>query len=185
MALSGSDWISKFPNSTSVDDLVEPFRTNVRNFLAALQAAGATVSIGSTLRPPQRAHLMHYSFMISASGIDPAAVPVCAGVAIEWVHLDSQSKPDPAASRNAAREMVLGYEIVYAPALLSQHTRGLAIDMDISWKQTLRIQDATGNVQTITSLPRSGLNAQLQAVGKGYGVIKLATDPPHWSVDGH
>ena len=33
--------------------------------------------------------------------------------------------------------------------------------------------------------PRSGANKQLQAVGAGYGVIKLKSDPPHWSSDGH
>jgi len=25
----------------------------------------------------------------------------------------------------------------------------------------------------------------LQEVGAGYGVIKLKSDPPHWSSDGH
>ena len=28
-------------------------------------------------------------------------------------------------------------------------------------------------------------NVALRAVGKSYGVIKLASDPPHWSSDGH
>jgi hypothetical protein len=38
---------------------------------------------------------------------------------------------------------------------------------------------------TVTSAPRNGGNASLQQVGQSYGVIKLVSDPPHWSTDGH
>jgi hypothetical protein len=185
MPFSGGAWTAQFPNSTSIDDLVEPFRTSVRNFLAALKTAGASVTVSSPLRPPQRAHLMHYSFLISSSAVDPSVVPAYAGVDIQWVHLDTQGKPDSAASRNAAREMVVGYEIVYAPALKSKHTLGQAIDMDIEWKNNLQIADAHGKSVVISTLPRTGGNLQLQSVGASYGVIKLASDPPHWSIDGH
>ena len=185
MPLSGSYWITQYPNSTSIEDLAEPFLSNVRKFLSALQSAGASVTIGSTLRPRQRAHLMHYSFLVSGSSIHPADVPSCAGVDIEWVHLDLHGKPDLGASQSAAREMVHGYEIVYAPALESKHTVGHAIDMDISWKANLAIVDGQGRLVSITTVPRTGANAELQAVAATYGVLKLISDPPHWSIDGH
>ena len=66
-----------------------------------------------------------------------------------------------------------------------RHTEGRAIDMDISWSGTLAIVGANGQTASIASTPRDGDNAQLQTVGAGYGVHKLATDPPHWSDDGH
>jgi SH3-like domain-containing protein len=66
--LSGAGWVAKFPTSTSTTDLVDPFKTNASSFIAALQSAGATVSIGATLRPKQRAYLMHWSFRIAKQG---------------------------------------------------------------------------------------------------------------------
>src|SRR5688572_14463830 len=64
MTLSGSIWVSKFPNSRKVSDLEQPFKTNVERFLAALKNSGATVVIADTLRPAERAYLMHFSFAI-------------------------------------------------------------------------------------------------------------------------
>jgi len=37
---------------------------------------------------------------------------------------------------------------------------------------------------TIAAQPRNGSNPELIAIGRGYGVIKLPSDPPHWSDDG-
>lgn len=186
MSLSGPQWVNQFPESKSPDDLAEPFRSNVNRFLAALKAAGATVSIASTLRPPERAFLMHYSFAIARLKLDPASVPALAGVDIQWVHTDGNGKADVAASRNAAEQLVEGYGIVFAPVLKSRHTEGNAIDMDISWQGNLTISDAKSRPVKITTQPRTGAgNARLQAVGASYSVHKLASDPPHWSVDGH
>jgi hypothetical protein len=176
MPISGPDWVHQFPPSNSVDDLAQPFRDNVNVFLSALSDAGATVSIAATLRPPQRAYLMHYSFLIARGAVDPSAVPAMPGVDIQWAH---------DAAKSAAEAMVRGYDIVFQPALASRHTQGLAIDMDITWQGSLTIDDAQGVTTTITSLPRSGQNSALQAIGNSYGVKKLATDPPHWSSDGH
>ena len=176
MPISGPDWVSQFPQSKSVDDLAEPFRDNVNRFLSALSDAGAAVSIAATLRPPERAYLMHYSFLIARGGADPSGVPAMPGVDIQWAHDEAKS---------AAEAMVRGYDIVFQPVLASRHTQGLAIDMDITWQGSLTIADAQGVTTTIASLPRSGGNGALQAVGNSYGVKKLATDPPHWSSDGH
>ncbi len=177
--LSGPSWVAQFPTSSKVDDLKEPFRSKVKTFLGALASAGAHVTVAATYRPPERAYLMHYSFFIAKNNLDPATAPPMANVDIEWVH------PDRASSQSAAQQMVSGYDIVFAPALTSRHTEGNAIDMDITWSGSLTIAQADGTTATISSGPATGGNLALQKVGAGYGVIKLATDPPHWSSDGH
>ena len=103
------------------------------------------------------------------------------GVEIEWMHTDDQGDPDLAGSVAAAKAMILAYGIVHEPARWTRHTEGLAIDMHIQWEGDLAIAN-----KIISSLPRNGAqNTELRAVGASYGVIKLASDPPHWSSDGH
>ncbi len=181
---SGPDWVTKFPTSKKLSDLKGAFAGDAAKFIAALQKAGAKVTIEATFRPPERAYLMHYAFLI-ANGTDPEKVKPMAGVDIDWVHKDAAGKADLKASRKAAQAMTRAFDVVYQPALKSRHTEGLAVDMEISWSGTLKVSAADGKEVTIDSSPRSGANKQLQAVGAGYGVIKLKSDPPHWSSDGH
>lgn len=176
--LSGPQWVARFPTSHSIFDLKPPFQARMAAFFNALTAAGATIKISATVRPAERAYLMHWSFKIANKGQDPQTVPPMAGVNINWWH------GDPNSSRDAARQMVSGYGIVHAPALNSLHTQGLAIDMTIGWTGTLSIKDAQGQVRAIGA-PNNGSNPALHQVGKTYGVIKLVSDPPHWSVNGH
>ena len=184
--LSGAAWVSRFPTSTSTDDLAQPFRAHAKKFVAALEAAGASVTVNATVRPKQRAFLMHWSYRVGRMGFDPEQVPSMAGVDIDWVDRDSNQKKNAAASIAAARAMVAGYEIAYPPALVSRHTEGKAIDMEISWTSAeLAIKDGAGKVVTIKSGAKDGSNSHLHAVGRSYGVVKLASDPPHWSSDGH
>jgi hypothetical protein len=185
MLFSGSTWVSQFPTSSSVDDLAEPFRSNVREFLGALKDSGARVSIADTLRPVERVYLMHWSFLIANGLVNPAKVPPMDGVDIQWVHTDSGGNPDLTATKTAAAEMVRAYGIVFAPALTSRHSQGMAIDMSISWQGQITIKDASGTPQTLRSLPSNGLNTDLHRLGSRYGVVKLVSDPPHWSSDGH
>ena len=129
---------------------------------------------------------MHWSFVINTGEVEPDDVPPHAGVDIEWVHRKANGSPDFAASRAAAAAMVHGYDIVHRPALTSMHIFGKAIDMSISWNDTLLIKPKTSSTKkSIKSVPRSGLNPELWAVGSTYGVIKLPSDPPHWSSTGH
>ena len=177
--LSGPQWVPRFPTSRSIFDLKPPFLAKMTAFHNALIAAGARVSIAATLRPAERAFLMHFSFKIANQGQNPQTVPRMAGVNINWSH------GTLASSRNAARQMVAGYGIAFAPALNSLHIQGSAIDMEISWDGTLQIKDGTGATRSIGA-PRSGrTNTALHQVGRTYGVIKLLSDPPHWSVSGH
>ena len=188
---SGVAWVARFPTSALVADCVQPFRGNLTAFIAALRAAGAVVNVAATLRPAQRAYLMHWCWSIVKAKADPRTVPAMDGVAIAWAHDDDQGDFDPAASLAAAQAMVAAYgmqNLAVAPALSSKHITGTAVDMAISWTDTLTISNQDGTTTTITSLPRSGMNPDLKVVGKTYGVIKFvggATDIPHWSDDGH
>jgi len=129
---------------------------------------------------------MHYAWMIAEEGLSPAAVPPHPNIDIQWVHTDASDTVDLAASRAAAEDMVRGYKLQYEPALDSLHIDGRAIDMTISWIGNLRIRDGKGVLVTIASTPRTGSdNRELHGVGATYGVIKLLSDPPHWSDTGH
>lgn len=183
--LSGVVWVPRFPTSKSISALAADFRPKCDAFVGAVTAAGATVTINATLRPPERAYLMHWSFVINAHEVDPDDVPPHAGVNIEWVHRKANGSPDMQASRAAAAAMVHGYDIAHRPSLTSLHIFGKAIDMSISWSGNLQIKQKNGTKKLIKSLPRSGLNHELWAVGATYGVIKLPSDPPHWSSTGH
>jgi hypothetical protein len=178
--LSGPQWCARFPTSVSPDDLLPDFRDRVLAFISAMKDGGASVSIGATYRPPQRAYLMHWCCMVADSGQDPTAVPPMKGVDIDWSH-----GGDVNAARVAARAMKMGYAIRYPAALVSRHTQRRAIDMTIRWKGALSIRDFNGRLRNIASSPRSGSNPDLIKVGATFGVVKLVSDPPHWSDDGH
>ena len=179
--MSGAVWCSDFPDSGSTADLLAGFRGGVENFISAMRRGGASVRVSSTLRPRERAYLMHYAWRVARQEIAPRDVPAMSGVDIDWVH------PTNDASRQAAQDMVNGYSLLAKPALTSRHTEGRAIDMTIGWTGSLTINDAAGTSTTITSTPRTGENSALATVGATYGVIKatFANDPPHWSNDGH
>lgn len=197
--LSGPSWISKFPDSSSLSDLSGTFRQDVTRFIPAMQHAGITVGVLDTLRPPERAYLMHYSWLIAKLKVSPPAVPAFtpgpgqASVNICWVHTDANGSADLPASITAAQDMVSAYHIdpnlAVPPALKSLHTMGLAIDMTTTWsKSSITIVNANGHSVTISSGPHNGLNSTLIATGATYGVIHFlnaAKDPNHWSVNGH
>lgn len=177
--LSGKQWVKRFPTSRSIDDLASPFRQKVKSFEQALLNAGVTIDIAATHRPSERAYLMHYAFKINNGTIAAKNVPPKLNVDINWVHYND------ADSRQSAKEMVAAYNIAFEPALTSRHIQGLAIDWDLTWSGTLNITNASGTTVAVGS-PRTGeSNSTLWAVGRTYGVIKLASDPPHWSSDGH
>ncbi|MEI9929895.1 MAG: hypothetical protein WDM89_04855 [Rhizomicrobium sp.] len=177
---SGVQWCARFPTSVSPSDLLPVFRDKVLAFISAMERAGASVSIAATYRPPQRAYLMHWCCMVADSGQDPEAVPHMRGVDIDWSH-----GGDVDDARIAAAAMKSAYEIKFPAALASRHTQRRAIDMTISWQGTLEVVDFNGQERVITMPPRSGLNQVIVDVGRSFGVIKLITDPPHWSDDGH
>jgi D-alanyl-D-alanine dipeptidase len=149
---SGSQWASRYPGSVSTSDLAQPFGGSVDKFIAALNAAGASVGISATYRPPERAYLMHYAWAIANDGESPTDVPAMAGVDIDWAHLNAQGVSDNAAAVSAAGDMVSRYALVHDAVLTSRHTEGRAIDMTISSVAGKSVKDAPGNAHTVTSL---------------------------------
>lgn len=181
--LSGAAWWQanegKYPTSRAVEDLAKPFQDNTAAFIQALRDAGATVKVSATYRHPTRAHLMHYCVKVAKGQIAPDKVPAVADCAIKWDH------GDLAKSKKGAQEMADLFGIVFPASLTSLHIFRRAIDMTIGWNGTLKIKDATGKTVEIGA-PRNGNdNVQLHKVGATYKVMKLATDPPHWSDNGH
>lgn len=186
---SGPAWCAQFPTSASLDDLVPTFRAGVANFIGALHTAGAHVAIAATYRPPERAYLMHWSCMIAGykdkntghTVVVPAAQATpMAGIDIDWTH-----GGDAQAAKAAAAAMVAGYGIVYPAVLVSRHTERRAIDMTITWTGILQAKDAHGQIHGIPVTHTNSSNPGLIALGATYGVIKLVSDAPHWSDDGH
>jgi len=183
---SGPQWEPRWPKSSAVSDLVQPFQGNVESFITALQAAGANVVIDTTLRPRQRAYLMHYAPIVANGNMAPQNVPQEPGVDICWLHRDANGNPDLAESRDAAQQLANAFHVAFPAAFPTRHSLGLAIDMNITWNGNLVITDGNGQQVTITSTPRTGAgNTDLHAVGATYGVIKLLADPPHWSDTGN
>ena len=86
MEISGIGWVSRFPTSKALSVLDVAFRNKAEGFVAALRDAGASVKISATVRPKERAYLMHYSYRIARQGLDPRTVPSLASVPIQWVH---------------------------------------------------------------------------------------------------
>lgn len=187
---SGRDWISRYRGSKDLRDLRLPFRGYAESFIGSLRAAGATVNINATYRPPKRAYLMHWAWKIARGRVRVEAVPTMDGVPISWKHYDRDKKYSDALSVEAARDMVRGFQMErlgVAPSLKSRHTAGCGIDMTISWTGDLLIRDAYGELIKIDKLPRTGMNPLLQCVGASYGVIKYnrsGRDDPHWSDTG-
>ncbi|WP_218000386.1 peptidoglycan-binding domain-containing protein [Sphingomonas soli] len=180
--LSGAAWWranqAKYPNSEKLADLASPFRERAIEFVDALKAAGAKVIVSATRRNRTRAHLMHYSWRVSRGEIAPRDVPAIAGLAIRWDH------GDPARSKKGAQEMSDLFGLAYQPSLTSNHIDGRAVDMTISWTGTIEIKDKAGKKRSLAA-PRTGdANTELHKVGATYGVLKLLSDPPHWSDNG-
>jgi hypothetical protein len=122
---------------------------------------------------------MHYSWQVAYGEIDPRDVPKRGGLAIEWDH------GDLAKSQSAAEEMVKLFGMAHIAALNSNHIRGQAIDMNISWKDVLVMTRPAPLLTRIESRPRTGQNRELHDTGATvFGVRKLVSDPPHWSHDG-
>lgn len=176
---SGAAWCAQYPGSKLIADLLPDFAQKVGAFLSALTAGGATYLVNATYRPPERAYLMHFACMIG-SGQDPAQVPPMPGVDIDW-----SCGGDIVLARHNARAMMAGYGIAFPAALQSRHTQRRAVDMNITIsdhpKVPYKFKDAAGKYWSFGPLD----TASLYKFGATFGVIKLVTDPPHWSDDGH
>ena len=90
---SGTFWVTwanvNAKNSTSVEDLVEPFKANAKAFIKALRDAGAIVSVSTTRRSARRAYLFHWCWKIGLGKAKASDATAMAGVDIEWDHGDA------------------------------------------------------------------------------------------------
>ena len=179
---SGAAWVAKFPTSTKISDLKSPFRENFEAFCFAMKAAKIKVTVTASLRPKNRAYLMHYSWLIAKGKIKPAEVPARTGIDIVWNHTNGVE---------AAKDMVEAYGTggsSVAPALNSRHIEGRAIDTSLSWTGDIVIKNKDGSLRPIKGVPRNAIHPELIAAGATYGVIHFkpaAADKVHWSDDGH
>ena len=192
LKLSGADWCKQFLQSTNLDDLVEPFRTNAKNFIAAIRAAKVSVVLSTTFRPIERSYLMYYSAAVARGEIAPDKVPAWSGVDIDWVHRDAAGNVDTAASKKAAKAMVSTYGIGTNPVgkpSKSNHNSGFAVDMRVGALNKTKIKNPDGKEVEVSDM------ADLSDLGELYGVFwykvnlmknpgKKKKDPPHWSKDG-
>jgi hypothetical protein len=73
--LSGAYWVTwinrNAPTSEDIKDLEMSFRDKVKEFIQALQAAGATVKVTHTYRSDQAAYLWHWAWKISQRKVAP------------------------------------------------------------------------------------------------------------------
>jgi hypothetical protein len=186
---SGKSWVTwaneNAVASDKIDDLETSFRSNVKDFIAALEKAGATVTVTETKRSAKRAYLFHWSWKIAQGKCKPSEASTMDGVDIQWDHGKLEE------SKKGAQEMVDGFGLAVPPAstnppaLTSNHIEGKAVDMNITWNGTIKVKDKTGADISITFMADANANTKLHTVGQTYGVKKLTTDTPHWSFDGH
>lgn len=185
---SGKSWVkwanTNAKNSKKVDDLKGSFKTNVKAFIKALEDAGATVDVESTLRSKKRAYLFHWAWKIGLKKAKAKDATAMSGVDIEWDHGDDKQ------SIAGAKEMITGFGLAtppkskVAPSLTSNHISGNAIDMDITWTGKIKIKKKDGTEVEVAYNSNPNANKDLHAVGESYGVKKHKTDAPHWSHNG-
>lgn len=192
---SGAQWHKRFMQSASVSDLKDPFRSNVTRFIAALKAAGVSININTTLRPPQRSYLMYYAREI-VRGMDPAKVPAFqpqngdAPVNIDWQHLDASGKPDLKAAKAGAKAMDDAYGAAGAigKPYHSNHNGGEAIDMRLTpnWGIGKSVKKADGTSVSISSKQDIiDVGASYDVKHWNYAGAKNKADDPHWSKTGN
>lgn len=185
---SGKYWVTwanvHAKNSLKVDDLEANFKPKAEAFIKALEDGGATVNVKATKRNKKRANLFHWSWKISLGKCNASDATALTGVDINWDHgNDTKSKA-------AAKELVTGFGLatplksVFPPSMTSNHIKGKAIDMDITWEGSITVKKKDGTDVPVDFNSDVGLNTTLHSIGESYGVKKLVKDAPHWSSDG-
>lgn len=170
--------------SKSIEDLAEPFRSNVKAFKKALEDASAKVEVKESKRSDKRAYLFHWCWKIGLGKATASEATTKLGVDIEWNHGSDEK------SLKGAKEMIIGFGLavppssVVAPALSSNHIAGNAIDMKITWSGVIKVKKKDGTEESIAFMPNVNQNIKLHAVGASYSVKKLTNDAPHWSFNG-
>lgn len=185
---SGKYWVTwantHATKSDKVDDLTEPFKSNVKALIKALEDAGATIEIDTTKRSKKRAYLFHWAWKIYLKKCKPSDATAMTGVDIQWDHGNDTK------SISGAKEMVTKFGLAVPPkstvppSLNSNHIGGKAIDMSITWSGTIQVKKKNGTDVSVTFMSDVNKNTKLHQVGESYGVKKHKKDEPHWSHNG-
>ncbi|QLI81299.1 LysM peptidoglycan-binding domain-containing protein [Chitinibacter fontanus] len=180
--VSGVSWVKKFPTSTSLTELIEPFKTSAIEFIGQMRKSGISVRISTTYRPIERSYLMHYAAEIARKKIKPEKVPKWDGVNIDWCHKKADGTIDEEESIKAAARMVSAYGIGNNPVgkpAKSNHNLRRAVDMTISGYKGKKIKIFDGTEKDINEFK------DLVEAGASYGVYWFGSkDKPHWSFNG-
>ena len=193
---SGRKWVSRFLSSSKVTDLKQPFQGNAASFIAALEAAGVTVTINTTWRPPQRSYLMYYAREVSRGRLAPDKVPKFQPkngdkpVNIDWAHRDGKGKADLVKARKAAAAMDAAYAAAGAigKPYQSNHNGANAIDMRLTpaWGIGKTVVDANGKSRKVASKRDIiDVGATYKVLHWNYAGAKKKVDDPHWSATGN
>lgn len=193
---SGEKWVGRYLSSRDIKKLKSPFKENLTAFITALNAAGVTVTINTTLRPPQRSYLMYYAREIATGRIQPDKVPEFTPrhgdepVMIDWAHRHANGKADIATALKAAKEMDSAYGAagVIGKPYRSNHNGGKAVDMKFipAWAIGKTITTKSGITKTITS--RRAIieeGAKYNVFHWSYSGPRAKDDDPHWSETGN
>jgi len=184
--LSGAHWRTKandmgWNDITDLEELSEPFKSNAKSFIAALEAGGANVEISTTKRYIERAWLMHNAWTVAHGGAVPKDDPY--GTGIVWDH-GSKS-----ATKQAAKEMIgpSGFNMAFDASMHSRHFSGNAVDITITnlpeeWTFTHGDKEVTVKLGTAEAPSNTRLH---RAADRYFNVKKLVADRPHWSDTGN
>ena len=176
LRVSGADWCGLFLQSSSLNDLAEPFKTNATKFINGMKNAGINVVINTTWRPDKRSYLMYYSTAIARGKIAVDKVPPFPGVSIDWTHKGKKAEAVKAA-KAMHQKYGIGDNPVGKPGS-SNHNRKMAVDMKIS-NYIGKVVTIDGESTKITSW------STLTQLGKKHSVIWYGSkDAPHWSHTG-
>lgn len=177
----GPAWVRQFPGSNSISDLNNDFRPKAAAFIAALRAAGATVTIAATNRPIERSYLMYNAWRLAKGAVAANAIPAYPGVNIDWT-----AGGNAAQARTLARSMCAAYGMNWAsprqkvaPQGRSRHNFAAAVDMNIQGYIGKRIAGPAGKPAVVV---RNW--AGLVALGAQYGVRYYPGENMHWSDTG-
>src|SRR4051812_46906608 len=103
---SGTYWVTwagvHAKDSSSLNDLANPFKSNVKAFIQALKDTGATVDVENTKRSDKPAYLFHWCWRIGLGKAKPSEATSMISVDIEWDHGDAEK------SKKGAKEMIDG-----------------------------------------------------------------------------
>ncbi len=198
--LAGTGWFSRYNQdyfgSNQVSDLSDTFRPEVQSFLGALQEGGVpNPTISSTKRSYERQFIMYYAKQIADGKMDADEVQEITptNIDIQWDYGNDNYSVAAAKALLGGQGFGIGTNPVGKPDQGSLHITGDAIDMNITgYKNKLVFvgpdatpwSEAHGYVEGLSLVKITDANT-LYEIGATYGVIKLLSDPPHWSVNGH